>query len=382
MEMSVAAALSNRIIEADGQSNSGAIRNKIEQSRATHVLIRVADQPRAIVRVDDSLFASQCPLIDLVAPAPPLKVSRERSLTDAARLMEEHDADAVLVFDGQNCIGVATRQSVLAALIEDIAGRRQIELRSRRLVEELARIGRISTMGEMASGLAHELNQPLAAIVAYVDACQELIESGRMNTGQLIEILRSVSGQAERAGQIIHHLRKMIKRSQPVRASMNINQAIREVAALFEAEAREANVELLLEFADNLPEAAADLLQIQQVVLQLLRNGLEAMTDVAAEHRRLALSTGRTPSGEIEVAIRDLGSGLPEDVAVRIFEPFFSTKSNGLGLGLPISRTIVDAHGGRIWLTPESPKGVTARFTLPAGVGRVRHGPQADRVHR
>src|SRR5205807_3682015 len=160
-----------------------------------------------------------------------------------------------------------------------------------RLLDELAHVGRISTMGEMASGLAHELNQPLAAIVAYVDGCQELVDSGRMHSSELKDVLRSVSSQAERAGHIIHRLRQMIKRSQPVRAQMNVNDAVREVADLLEGQARQSGVAVQLELDENLPEAAADFLQIQQVVLNLMRNGFDAMANIPREQRQLAVET-------------------------------------------------------------------------------------------
>src|SRR5262245_5839814 len=253
-------------------------------------------------------------------------------------------------------IGVAT----------DITERRPAELQLRRLLAELAKTGRISTLGEMASGLSHELNQPLAAIVAYVDACLELVESGKMDNQQLAIVLRSVSNQAERAGQIIHRLRKMIKRSQPVRAPMSVNDAVREIAVLLESEARQADVTVNLELGDGLPDIAADFLQVQQVVQLLVRNGLEAMVDVPTDRRRLMIATGPRPSGEVEIAVRDLGRGLAGASAEQLFEPFFSTKTKGLGLGLSISRTIVEAHGGRIWIAPNDTHGVTARFTLPA----------------
>ena len=258
-------------------------------------------------------------------------------------------------------IGVAT----------DVTERRQAELQSRRLLDELAQAGRISTLGEMASGLAHELNQPLAAIVAYVDACQELVESGKMDAPQLSAVLQSVSGQAERAGKIIHRLRKMIRRNQPVRADMSVNDAIRDLTEIMEAEARRSGVVVVLELAANIPEVAADFLQIQNVVLNLMRNGLEAMTGAAADLRRLAIATRRTAAGEVEVAVCDLGHGLKGATPEQVLEPFFTTKPNGLGLGLSISRTIVEAHGGRIWMTSNEPRGVTAGFTLPPGSGKL-----------
>jgi two-component system sensor kinase FixL len=276
--------------------------------------------------------------------------------------------------DGQvtGMIGVAT----------DITERTQAERQARRLLDELAHMGRISTMGEMASGLAHELNQPLAAIVAYVDACQELVESRRMDINQLAEVLRAVSSQAERAGQIIHRLRQMVRRNQPVRAPMSVNDAVREVAVLMEAEARQFNVTVRDELQQNLPQSEADYLQIQKVLLHLMRNGFEAMIDTPRDQRLLTVSTQLADAGNIEVAICDLGVGLTGDSAERLFEPFFTTRTNGVGLGLSISRTIVEAHGGRIWITPNQLRGVTARFTLPASGGKVPNDVQTDGLHR
>jgi C4-dicarboxylate-specific signal transduction histidine kinase len=229
----------------------------------------------------------------------------------------------------------------------------------------LSHMGRINAMGEMASGLSHELNQPLTAIVAYVDACQELIESGRITNQQLTDVLRSVSTQAERAGQIIHRLRKMIKRCQPERSISSINAAIREVALLKESVARQTGVTVDLDLDDELPGIPVDFLQIQQVMLHLMDNGIDAMEHTGGGPRRLAISTGRTSDDEMETTVCDQGCGLTDEAASRLFEPFFTTKTDGLGLGLSISRTIVEAHGGRLWLSPNPEQGVTARFTLP-----------------
>jgi C4-dicarboxylate-specific signal transduction histidine kinase len=405
MESSVAAALSSRVVRVDRQSPVGDAHGSIDRCRATHVAIVEADRCLGILSVEKALRSpARQPWSELVPAQPTAAISPDRPLEDAVELLAAAGVDALPVVDERGLfVGVATNESLLSALVEhnhallketrqlldrqqcleqQIIERAHSEWRARRLLGELSHAGRISTMSEMASGLAHELNQPLAAIVAYVDACQELVESGRMSSDQLTEVLRSVSGQAERAGQIIHRLRKMIKRSQPVRAPVNVNDAVRDVARLFDVEAREASVTLLLELEDDLPEVAADFRQIQQVVLHLMRNGLEAMTGVPPDQRRLTIATCRTPAGEIEVAVRDLGNGLAEDLASRVFDPFFTTKTNGLGLGLSISRTIVDAHGGRIWLSPDAAGGVTTRFTLPAGVGKVAHAPEADRIHR
>jgi C4-dicarboxylate-specific signal transduction histidine kinase len=190
-----------------------------------------------------------------------------------------------------------------------------------------------------------------------------------MNVLQLGDVLRAVSGQAERAGQIIHRLRQMVKRSQPVRADMNVDDAVREVAELLENESRQSGVAIDLVLANDLPAIDADFVLVQQVVINLMRNGLESMHDVLPDHRRLTITTGLSAAGDIEVAVSDFGHGLGGASADQLFEPFFTTKANGLGLGLSISRTIVEAHGGRIWIASNAAHGVTARFTLPLSSG-------------
>ena len=246
----------------------------------------------------------------------------------------------------------------------DITDRKRTEEHAREMQNQLAHVSRLSTMGEMASGLAHELNQPLAAIVAYADACRELVESGRMAENQLLEVLRAVSSQADRAGKIIHRMRNMIKKSEPVRARIQINDAVREVAGLLEPEVRSKGASLRLEFSEQLPDIWADVVLIQQVLLNLMRNGLDAMigTDLAA--RELTVFTRRVADGSVEVAVRDRGRGIDRDDADRLFEPFFTTKAEGLGMGLSISRTIIEAHGGRLWFAANPEGGVTVRFVL------------------
>ncbi len=245
----------------------------------------------------------------------------------------------------------------------------------------LCHMGRISTMGEMASGLSHELNQPLTAIVAYVDACLELVESGRITKSQLAEVLRSVSSQAERAGQIIHRLRKMVKRNQPESTVRCINEAIREVVAVMQPVADQVGISLELNLNDDLPEIPVDFQQIQQVILHLIENGFDAMRETPAHERRLSISTSRASEFEIETAVSDRGCGLTDDAASRLFDSFFSTKTDGMGLGLATSRTIVESHGGRLWLASNPTRGVTARFTLPIKAGKAAYGREPHRIH-
>ncbi|HTI51515.1 MAG TPA: ATP-binding protein, partial [Planctomycetaceae bacterium] len=264
----------------------------------------------------------------------------------------------------------------------DITERKHTEEQSHELQGELAHVARLSTMGEMASGLAHELNQPLAAIIAYADACQELVESDRIEQGQLLDVLRAVASQADRAGKIIHRLRNLVKKSHPIRTAIQINDAIREVAALLETETRNAGAHMRLELDSGVPTTTGDFIQIQQVLLNLMRNGLDAMAEAPLSFPELVVSSRMTEDNRIEIAIRDLGRGVSRENLARLFEPFFTTKTEGLGMGLPISRTIIEAHGGRLWLTPNDDTGMTARFVLPIVDGRGLNDSGTDRLHR
>jgi PAS domain S-box-containing protein len=272
------------------------------------------------------------------------------------------------------------RGAVLTFL--DITDRKNTEEESHELQAELAHVARLSTMGEMASGLAHELNQPLAAIIAYADACQELVESDRIEQAQLLDVLRAVASQADRAGKIIHRLRNLVKKSHPVRTSIQVNDAVREVAALLETEIRHAGAQVHLHLDSGMPAITGDFIQIQQVILNLMRNGLDAMSEAGLSAPELEVSSRITDDHRIEIAIRDFGRGISQENLGRLFEPFFTTKAEGLGMGLPISRTIIEAHGGRLWLTPNETTGMTARIVLPIVDGRMLNDSGTDGLHR
>lgn len=240
----------------------------------------------------------------------------------------------------------------------------QAEERARQQLAQLAHVTRMATMGEMASGLAHELNQPLCAIVNFVEACLEMLESGAGATEPLREIMVDVARQAERAGKVIHRLREFVRRREPQRAAVDVNRLVREAVELTKAEIRRDEVRTQLELPKRLPPVLADEIQIEQVILNLVRNALQAMQGVEPAKRVLLIKVVRR-TGHVEVSVRDSGCGIPEDVRDRVFEPFFSTKSNGMGMGLSISRSILEAHEGRLWVAPNRDRGTTFRFTLP-----------------
>ncbi len=279
------------------------------------------------------------------------------------------DSLGVLAIYGNSEGKPGSTELALGAAIARLAAlaieRAHSEERARNQLSQLAHVSRLVTMGEMASGLAHELNQPLCAIVNFTEACIELVQSNGADPNELKRALADVGRQAERAGSVIHRLREFVRRREPERRRVDLNALVREVMALTRNDARrgDANVRLIL-CKRSLP-VLADPIQIQQVLVNLVRNAIDAMIDTPARHRLLTVRTARR-NDQIEVLIRDTGAGIAEDHLENMFEPFFSTKSDGMGLGLSISRSILEAHHGRIWATPNGAHGTTFQFTLPA----------------
>jgi PAS domain S-box-containing protein len=249
----------------------------------------------------------------------------------------------------------------------DATERRRAEAERRRYQEELAHVARLSTMGEMASGLAHEINQPLAAIANFAQgSIQRLRQSNGSADAGLMESLEQISCQAARAGDIVRHLREFVGKGQGKRAPEDINSLVSAAARLIEPEAREHGVALRLELGADLPPVAVDRIQVDQVLINLMKNGVEALAGAPAP-RRLTLRTRELPDGLVEVTVADNGPGLSPDSGRRLFHPFFTTKPTGLGMGLAISRSIIEAHGGRLALVENGDRGATFRFTVPVG---------------
>jgi C4-dicarboxylate-specific signal transduction histidine kinase len=222
-------------------------------------------------------------------------------------------------------------------------------------------------MNEMGSAIAHELNQPLCAILTSSQASLRLLKSAGTADPLVLEAIEQVVAQAKRAGDIIRHLREFSRRRAFHRSTIQIEELIREAAGFVAAEARPHNVAVHISLADGLPHVLGDTIQLEQVLVNLMRNGIEAMEHTDEGRRRLDIEVSLPEPDMIEVAIRDTGRGLPEGDRERIFEPFFSTKAEGMGIGLAISRSIIEFHGGRLWATPAPDGGTIFRFVLPAG---------------
>ncbi len=254
----------------------------------------------------------------------------------------------------------AQRYAVL--VYEDITAKRKLEERDRKLRADLAHVARLNTAGEMASVLAHEINQPLTAISHNCDA---LLSNPDGQSDEVEETLRDIYEQSQRAGGIIHSMRQMMRKDAPQTASVDINQLVKETNRLTTPEAREHNVEVRLELAADLPEVMIDAVQIQQVLVNLERNGMESIRHHDSVVRELTITTAREAGDWIHVGVRDTGPGISPEVEQNLFKSFQTTKVDGMGMGLSISRSIVEAHGGRLWLDNGSEGMTTFMFSLP-----------------
>ncbi len=259
------------------------------------------------------------------------------------------------------------KQAMFAGMVRDITQRKLAEQEAKRRLDELAQVSRLSLMGEMASGLAHEINQPLAAIVNYAHACRRLLQAGRAEQSVLLDTLEQIARQGQRAGEIVSHLRQFIHRGKTERALADINAIVSSVIELLGHEIEAQRVELQLDLDGSLPPYAMDKIQIEQVILNLVKNAIDAMRAMAQDARRLHIQTRRHDglAEAVEVIVRDTGEGLPAGEINRVFDPLFTTKPNGIGVGLSISRSIVHTHGGRLWAEPNPTTGACFHFTLP-----------------
>lgn len=254
-------------------------------------------------------------------------------------------------------------------VFRDITERKNAAEEARQRQIELAHVSRLSTMGEMASGIAHELNQPLSAISNYTRGSIRMLQSDKEGIReQLIEVMERVASQAERAGEIIRQLRRFIRKEEPERKWVDLNRLIDELVAFLQPELRKAKVQLRLQMLDGLPPLWAHDIQLEQVLLNLTRNAIEAMQDVPPEQRHLLIRTSLVQGG-VELVVEDSGQGIGEALREKIFEPFVTTKEQGMGLGLSISRGIIEAHGGKLLLDQSSGSGARLCIVLPVEQG-------------
>jgi two-component system sensor histidine kinase TtrS len=231
---------------------------------------------------------------------------------------------------------------------------------------ELAHVTRLSTLGELIAGIAHELNQPLQSIALFAGACEESLRRGNAEPERMLQWARQIGEQARACGAIVARIRAFARKADGERTRFDVAELIRESVELLAPEARRCGVSVVLETESPSPEIVADRLQIQQVVVNLLRNAYEASRDSDSADRVVTVGARRHEGG-VRVSVQDRGAGFAADQRERIFEPFYTTKRNGLGMGLVISRSIIEGHGGRLDVSPNADRGTTASFTLPRG---------------
>ncbi len=250
----------------------------------------------------------------------------------------------------------------------DITDRKQADQEIVQQRIELAHVARVSAMGELAASLAHELNQPLGAILRNAEAAELFLQASSPDLAEVRAILADICKDDQRAGAVIDRMRSLLKQRKVEHSLINLNVLADEVITLVRPEAGSRNVRLAIEPVSSLPPVSGDWIQLQQVLLNLLLNAMDAMNDSASDGRQITVRI-QAAGTQIEVAVSDTGHGIPADYLAHVFEPFFSTKSNGLGMGLAISRSIIEAIGGNIRAQNNEACGATIAFTLPAAKG-------------
>jgi PAS domain S-box-containing protein len=234
---------------------------------------------------------------------------------------------------------------------------------------ELAHAARLSMMGEMAATLAHELNQPLHAVRNYAQGGLMRLEKSSETDEELVVAMQQIAEEANRAAAIVRRIRRFVQKREPHRFEVPLNGLVEGIVVLTKAELEQRHIKVALELSEDHPIVIGDPVQIEQVILNLVRNALEAMEETPEENRRLAIKTARNADGMVLVEVRDCGQGINQQDVKKVFEPFYSTKREGMGMGLAISQSIVREHGGRLWLSQNQDHGCTFHFTLPGGKG-------------
>jgi two-component system sensor kinase FixL len=261
--------------------------------------------------------------------------------------------------------GLLQAFQLVGEVFANALARQQGEHEMQRLRQGLAHIGRVSAMGELTGSLAHELNQPLTAILNNAQVAQRFLAADEVDVAELREILDDIVADDKRAAEVIRRVRLLLKKGDLEFVSLDVNEIVTEVARLVMRDAASRNVSIRLDLSSDLPRVRGDRVQLQQVVLNLVLNGVEAMRELGSGERALVIRTFQDSAAIVGVAVQDAGPGIAEADAERIFEPLYTTKPDGIGMGLAISRTIVGAHGGRLRAENNADRGATFKFTLP-----------------
>jgi PAS domain S-box-containing protein len=366
-------------------------RERVELERAHERFVTVVDGLDTAVHVADAdsgeiLFANRAfqnifghdavghdsALVTASCRPPPELLARDpRTLPPDALPCELFDGELQHALSGrwyhlhERAIRWVDGRTVRVQIAADITERRHIEEVTLQQQKRLEQTSRLITMGEMASSLAHELNQPLSAIANYCAGCVKRMQAGNYRFEDLLAAMQKASDQAERAGKIIRRMRDMVKKSDPVRWPIAVGALVDEARAFADIEAQRSGTQITLDIPENLPNVVVDRIMIEQVLLNLVKNGIEAMSDIPFERRRLLVRARQVDERMLEVAVIDNGHGLNEDDMEKIFAPFYTTKQDGMGIGLAICRSIIEFHQGRLWAEPRHEGGTAFRFTIP-----------------
>ena len=247
----------------------------------------------------------------------------------------------------------------------DVTAHKQVELETQLLRREVAHVGRVTMMGQLASALAHEINQPLGAILRNAEAAELFMQDASPDLEEIRAIVADIRKDDQRAGAVIDRMRGLLKRQPLDTRALDVGELVGDVSALVRADAAARQVKVMVEVPGDLPPVRGDRVHLQQVLLNVVLNGMDALNGASRGERRISVIASLNGAQTVEIAVSDTGSGIPADRLGHIFDPFFTTKASGMGMGLPISRTIIEAHGGRLWAENNSSGGATFRFTLP-----------------
>ncbi|HJW24378.1 MAG TPA: PAS domain S-box protein [Rhodocyclaceae bacterium] len=366
-------------------------RARVELERAHERFATVIDGLDAAVHVADAgsgeiLFANRAfrtiygfdvlgrdsALVTAVCRPPPETLARDPAgLTGADLPCELFDGEIQHALSGhwyhlhERAIRWVDGRTVRVQIAADITDKKHIDEVNLKQQKRLEQTSRLITMGEMASSLAHELNQPLSAIANYSAGCVKRLQSGNYRMDDILAAMQKAADQAERAGKIIRRMRHMVKKGDPNRQPAPLSELVEETRAFADIEAKNSGVQIVVDIPEDLPDIVVDRIMIEQVLLNLLKNGMEAMHDLPAERRKLTVSAERIDDRLLEVAVADQGHGLADDDLEKVFAPFYTTKPEGMGIGLAICRSIIEFHQGRLWAEPAAEGGTVFRFTVP-----------------
>jgi C4-dicarboxylate-specific signal transduction histidine kinase len=282
------------------------------------------------------------------------KKKSEETLTEARDLLEYRVSERTTELRKSN-----------AELRRSIEEHRKAQLALMKTQAELAHLSRVFTMGELTSSIAHEVNQPLTAVVTNGHACVEWLSANPPDLREARESAERIIQDGTRAGKVLGHIRSLFKKEAPARDWLSMNEVIQELTVFLRGEAMSQRISLRVDLAADLPRVRGDRVQLQQVVLNLIMNGIEAMRGTPDRPKEIWIRSGREESAGVRIVVEDGGVGLSPEIAEKIFQPFFTTKDQGIGMGLSISRSIVESHAGRLWAAPGLSGGAMFQFTIP-----------------